>query len=132
MDSRGEKDFEKFSKIAVKFYDYITRGTLIKRQNEEIAQFLISKITPGNLLDVGTGPGRLFIEISKLKSDIELYGLDISNSMIEQAQKNLKNKKVNLRVGNIEKTEYEDNFFDIITATGNLFLWDHPQECLEK
>lgn len=132
MDSRGEGDFIKFPKIAAKLYDYMTQGTNTQRQTEEIAEFLVSKISTGRLLDIGTGPGRLLLEINKLKSDIALFGLDISNSMIEHAKKNLRNKNVNLKLGNIEKTEYKDNFFDIITTTGSFYLWDHPQYCLEE
>lgn len=132
MDSRGEKDFIKFPKIAAKLYDYIIRGNNTQRQINGIARFLASRISEGKLLDIGTGPGRLLFAISNLNPKIELYGLDISQSMLDQAGENLSGKQVNLKLGNIKKTEYNDDFFDIITSTGSFYLWDNPEKCIEE
>jgi len=132
MDSRGEKQFIKFPKVAAKLYDYMISGYSTKAQTNEIAQYLASRINNGKLLDVGTGPGRLLIAINQFNPNIELYGLDISESMIKQAKENLSNVSVDLRLGNIMKTEYKDNFFDIIASTGSFYLWDNPENCIEE
>ena len=132
MKSRGEKEFIKFPKFAAKLYDYMINGNSTGVQTNEIAQFLTSKIMKGKLLDIGTGPGKLLVELNNLNPRIELYGLDISESMLKIAEKNLAKIPVHLRLGNIQKTEYKDDFFDIITITGSFYLWDHPIECIEE
>jgi len=132
MSTRGEKHFIKFPKFAANLYDYLMSAKAIRFQINEIAEYLVSKIHQGRLLDVGTGHGRLLIAINKLNPKIELYGLDISESMIQLARKNLAGIPVDIRWGNIRKSDYNDNFFDIVTCTGSFYLWDHPEEGLEE
>jgi len=132
MSSRGEEQFIKFPWFAAKLYGYMLFGQSTKTQINEIAQYLSSKIDEGKLLDVGTGPGRLLADLHNLNPHIELYGLDISESMLKLAEKNLRGIPVDLRLGNIQKTEYEKNFFDIITCTGSFYLWDHPVESVNE
>ncbi len=98
----------------------------------EIAHDLVNRVPAGRLLDVGTGPGRLLAEVGRLNPRMELYGIDISESMIRLAQKRLAHCTVDLRGGTIRKTDFPDDFFDVITATGSFYLWDQPQECLEE
>jgi ubiquinone/menaquinone biosynthesis C-methylase UbiE len=104
----------------------------IQARIPEIAHDLVPRIESGKLLDVGTGPGRLLIEINRLNPDLELYGLDISASMIKVAQNNLQNIRANLRVGSIRHTEYESEFFTAVTSVGSFYLWDYPEESLEE
>jgi ubiquinone/menaquinone biosynthesis C-methylase UbiE len=132
MSSRGEKQFIKFPRFATSLYDYLSSTESMKVWYNDIAVFLVSQTSKGKLMDVGTGPGKLLTTINRINPDIELYGLDISESMILQAKKNLFNISVDLRQGNIRKTDYNDNFFDIITSTGSFYLWDHPEDSLEE
>jgi ubiquinone/menaquinone biosynthesis C-methylase UbiE len=132
MSSRGEKQFINFPRFAAQLYDYMISGISTRAQTYEIAKYLTSKIEKGKLLDIGTGPGKLLVEINNLNPHIKLYGLDISESMLKIAEKNLSNIPIDLRLGNIRKTEYEDDFFDIITSTGSFYLWDYPIESIEE
>ncbi len=101
-------------------------------QFKEIAQDLVDSLDRGRLLDIGTGPGRLLLEIHRLNPDLDLFGLDIAASMVKVATKNLAGIGVDLRLGNIRQTDYESNFFDLVTCTGSFYLWDHPEQCLEE
>ena len=132
MRNRGEHSFINLPRFGASLYDRMTQSRAIKAQFREIAQDLVSRVSHGRLLDIGTGPGRLLIEIYKMNSDIELFGLDVSASMIEEARKNLTGIKADLRQGNIRSTNYESNFFDIITCTGSFYLWEYPVESLEE
>jgi ubiquinone/menaquinone biosynthesis C-methylase UbiE len=98
----------------------------------EIAADLASRVDRGRLLDIGTGPGRLLLEVYRLNPYIELFGLDISDAMVNLAKSNLSGIKVDLRQGSICKTAYEGDYFDIITCSGSFYLWDYPEECLEE
>lgn len=132
MSDRGEKSFIKLPKFAAKLYDKMMQLEPMKIQRIQIAEVLVSQINEGTLLDVGTGHGRLLIEINKLNPKIELYGLDISEKMINLAKSNLKNVKADLQQGNITSTNYKSNYFDLITCTGSFYLWNAPIEGLNE
>lgn len=104
----------------------------MERQHQEIAQYLVPQIESGRLLDIGTGPGRLLYEIRRLNQDIELFGLDISEAMVQLARVNLKGLDVNLLCGDIQQTDFADEFFDVITCTGSFYLWDRPERGLDE
>lgn len=130
--SRGEDSFVKLPSFAAKLYDSMMQSSATKMQYREIAQDLVSRMESGRLLDVGTGPGYLLREIHKLNPEIELHGLDISNSMVKQAGRNLAGVKVDLQCGNIRATNYKDDHFDLVTCSGSFYLWDNPIESLEE
>ena len=130
--SRGEDSFVNLPTFAAKLYDSMMQSDATKMQYKAIAQDLVSRMESGRLLDVGTGPGYLLYEIHKLNPNIELYGLDISNSMVAQASRNLADIKVDLQCGNIRATNYKGDYFDLITCSGSFYLWDNPIESLEE
>jgi ubiquinone/menaquinone biosynthesis C-methylase UbiE len=132
MTGRGEHFFATAPRLTGKVYDGLTRIKAWNTYYKEIAQDLASRIRHGRLLDVGTGPGRLLLEVHRLNPEIELFGLDIAEAMVQRAKKNLTGISVDLRHGNIRQTNYESDFFDLVTATGSFYLWDYPVRCLEE
>ncbi len=132
MKSRGEESLKKFPKLGAKIYDKLNNIKSVQIQINEIAQELTKELKSGRLLDIGTGPGRLLLKINGINPNIELYGVDISKRMLEQAKKNLTNIVVNLQLSSIQETPYENNYFDLITCTGSFYLWDQPIECLNE
>jgi ubiquinone/menaquinone biosynthesis C-methylase UbiE len=133
METRGERQYINMPVFAAKLYDSLTSVRGVNKSFEEIAEFICTIIKEGRLLDVGTGPGRLLLEINIKNSQIELYGLDISASMLEVAKQNLGNiKNVDLRTGSINHTDYPDSFFDCIVSTGSFYNWDNPVEGINE
>ena len=132
MKSRGEDNFINLPTFAARLYSSLSHTKAIERQHKEIARDLVSRIEVGRTLDVGTGPGRLLFESHRLNSRLELYGLDISEAMVELAKENLTGIEVNICRGTIRQTDYADDFFDIVTCTGSFYLWNHPAECLAE
>ena len=132
MKTRGEKSFIKLPFFAAKFYDNLTNVKGVNLAFEEIAEFLGKAKDLRKILDIGTGPGRLLSEINKRNHTLELYGLDISSSMVDLAKNNLKGLNVDLRTGNITKTDYAVNYFDCIVCSGSFYLWDKPIEGLDE
>ncbi len=130
--SRGEDNFLNLPGFAARLYDSMMQTNAIRLTYQEIAQDLISRIKKGRLLDIGTGPGYLLLEIHKINPSIELFGLDISAAMVDQASRNLAEIKVDLQQGNIRATEYESEFFDLITCSGSFYLWDRPVEGIDE
>ncbi len=132
MSDRGENSFIKFPKFAAKLYDSMMKKDAMRIQRVQIAEELTQHINEGRLLDIGTGHGRLLAEIFEKNSKIELYGLDVSEKMIELAKLNLKNIPVNLKQGNITKTDFNDDYFNLITCTGSFYLWNSPIDALNE
>jgi ubiquinone/menaquinone biosynthesis C-methylase UbiE len=119
--------------FAAKLYDNLTSVKGVNKSFEEIAKLIGNTLKHGKLLDIGTGPGRLLFEINKRIPQIDLYGIDISASMLDVAKHNLKDiKNIDLRVGNIAQTDYPDNFFDFIVSTGSFYNWDNPVKGLNE
>lgn len=57
----------------------------------------------------------------------------MSESMLYIAQQYLQNiKNVDLRVGNIVKTEYQTNYFDCVISSGSFYCWEKPIEGLNE
>jgi ubiquinone/menaquinone biosynthesis C-methylase UbiE len=128
----GEDKFKKLPKFGAELYNRLIQIRPVKLQVEQIAQDLTSRISEGRLLDVGTGPGRLLLAINRINPDIDLFGQDLSASMIQLATRNLSGIKIDLRQENIKRTSYESNYFDLVTSTGSLYLWDDPEQGIEE
>jgi len=132
MKSRGENQFLRFPRFAAGLYSRLTRTRSLQRQYQEIAACLTSRVHGGRLLDVGTGPGRLLLEVHELNPGLQLYGLDISQAMVELARQNLAGVATDLKMANICETGYEADFFDAVVCTGSFYLWDRPEQGLEE
>jgi ubiquinone/menaquinone biosynthesis C-methylase UbiE len=118
MKSRGEIQFLRFPRFAAGLYSRLARTRSLQQQYQEITACLTSQIHNGRLLDIGTGPGWLLLEVYKLNPGLQLYGLDISKAMIGLAQQNLVGVTSDLKMANVCATGYEDDFFDVVVCTG--------------
>lgn len=132
MSSRGEADFAHLPAGAARLYDWLLKIGPAETQTQEIAQDLVSRLDAGRVLDVGTGPGMLLLELHRLNSSFELFGLDISAAMVQRARKNLEGFCVDVRQGSIRETDYLCDYFDAITCVGSFYLWDQPAECTNE
>ncbi len=131
MKTRGEKQYVNMPLFAARLYDKLTNNRGVNNSFTKISKIIGGTLREGRLLDVGTGPGRLLPEIKNQIPQLELHGLDISAAMIKIARKKL-GTYVDLRVGNIVKTDYPDNFFDCVVSSGSFYNWDNPVEGLNE
>ncbi len=73
----------------------------------------------GNVLDLCCGEGNWSKAIKSINSSLKLYGIDISDGAIQQAQEKMNEDKENFITGNVEPAlPYPDNFFHLIFARG--------------
>ena len=70
------------------------------------------------ILEIGTSSGHYTVALSEVFPDAEIWGIDPSPRMLEQAQRvgNELGKKWNLVVGVGEDTGFEDESFDMVTS----------------
>ncbi len=93
-------------------YNAIAEDWSNKRQKPHPPEILNVRQWKGKILDLGCGN---CINLTIFK-DSQLYGLDFSEKIIEEARKFIEKHgmKVELKIGNILDTGYPDNFFDYI------------------
>ena len=80
---------------------------------------ILGKYKPKFFLDIATGTGDFAIEALKINPET-VVGVDISEKMLEVGREKLKKKKldsrVELRYGDSENLQFEDNSVDAITV----------------
>lgn len=112
------------------FYNLVSSSTMFQRHYELVARDILSYCSEGYLLDIGTGPGWLLLELHQKSPTMKLIGLDASPSMVDRARKNIDNAGltdlIEIREGNASQMPFADNSFDIIVSTGSIHHWKEP------
>lgn len=88
-----------------------------KRYRAQVIKTLpITKGKKLKVLDAGCGTGSLAVEVKKKYPKIELYAIDIDDSILERAIKKSKKEKViiSFKKTPIQNTEFPENYFDYI------------------
>ena len=91
------------------------------QKRTEVDKYKVKKKVK-RILDMGCGNGRHVVFFARQGFDV--YGIDISKEAIEVARKWLDREglKAHLKVGDIEKLPFEDEYFDVIVL---LEVLDH-------
>jgi CMP-N-acetylneuraminic acid synthetase/ubiquinone/menaquinone biosynthesis C-methylase UbiE len=112
--------------------DGVTRNTLEEKEGkiefckEEIDYINSRPNKHGQkILDLGCGPG--FIS-SAFSDEYKKYGLEVSDSAIEEAKKYIDN----IHFGELDANTYEDNFFDIIFCSHVIEHVKDPIDFIKK
>jgi ubiquinone/menaquinone biosynthesis C-methylase UbiE len=86
-----------------------------------------------HVLDVGTGPGRLPVEIARHSPQVWVTGLDVSARMIEAAKAAIEpGQQVIAEVGDVAKLPYRDGSVDLVVSTLSQHHWpDRPAALAE-
>ena len=87
-------------------------------------------------MDIGFGNGFLIKNIFKKNIPVIVYGIEISNDMLNKVSKaekqNISNGKLNLLLENINKTSFENNTFDKICTINTIYFWDNLEVCFSE
>jgi ubiquinone/menaquinone biosynthesis C-methylase UbiE len=128
MDTKSvkEKSRKKFQSDASR-YERTSDGKFCSRVYPSILGE-VNKIHNQTILDIGCGTG---IILSSIKEGNFLYGLDISEAMIEEAKKRLP-IEANLVVGDAEILPWQDDFFDTVLCTFSFHHYPQPQNVVRE
>jgi len=86
----------------------------------------------GKVLDIGTGPGYLPVEIASACPNVHVVGIDISVYLLYDGIKRAKKRQVDTRITFVQaKAEFlpfADNSFETVQSMFSLHLWNDRQQ----
>ncbi|MCL4534052.1 MAG: class I SAM-dependent methyltransferase [Bacteroidetes bacterium] len=90
----------------------------------------------GQILDVGSGPGWLAIQIAFRGPAWQVTGIDPSEEMVRLAAENARRRdlegRVNFSKGTAESIPFPDGSFDVVVSTLSLHHWTDPAAGLRE
>ena len=102
----------------------------------QVAEEIAAHLSGGILLDIGTGPGYLPIEIANRSSAVRIIGVDLSRKLIQMARSNAQeaglSDRLKFQLGNAGRLEFEDSAFDMVISTGMLHSLKDPVRVLQE
>ena len=118
--SKKEEVAEMFDNISKK-YDFLNHFLSLGKDKiwRRKAVNMLREIHPKKILDIATGTGDFAIASLKL-NPTEIFGIDISQGMLEVGRKKMVDRKfdkiITLQHGDSEDLPFEDNYFDGLTV----------------
>lgn len=116
-------------------YEKATR-MVIESYYSQIAEEVVSNLRSGTILDLGTGPGYLPIEMVKRSKSLKVHGIDLCGKLINMARVNASKAGVSDRLkfekGNAAKLRFDDNSYDMVISTGMLHMLKEPGKVLNE
>ena len=126
---------ERIPGVLATSYEKATR-LVIDDYYSQVAEEIVSNFTSGIILDLGTGPGYLPIEIARRSPHISIIGVDLSRKLIRMARVNAAkagfSHQLRFEVGNSARLRYDDASFDRVISTGMLHSLKHPVAVLRE
>ena len=126
---------ERIPGVLASAYEKATR-LVIDSYYSRVAEEIVAHFANGTILDLGTGPGYLPIEIAKRSSDIHIIGVDLSRKLIQMARSNAVKAgfadRLDFQCGNAGRLEFDDASFDLVISTGMLHSLKEPANVLQE
>ena len=127
--------FESIPAPLAPLYEKATR-LVIQSYYAPLSEEVVSFLKEGALLDLGTGPGYLPIEVVKRSPSITIKAIDLSPKLIQMARENARREgvadRVTFHVGNAAKIPFEDCSFHMVISTGMLHMLRDPVRVLNE
>jgi ubiquinone/menaquinone biosynthesis C-methylase UbiE len=125
--------YERIPGLLASSYEKASR-MVIDGYYSTVADEIVAHIRQGSMLDLGTGPGYLPIEIAKRAPDIHITGVDLSRKLISMARVNAQkaglSSQLSFEAGNSSRLRFEDALFDMVISTGMLHSLKKPVNVL--
>ena len=120
---------ERIPGVLASAYEKATR-LVIGTYYRDVAHEIVAQLNGGAILDIGTGPGYLPIEIAQKSSNIMVIGIDLSRKLIRMAQSNALKAglvhRLDFQFGNAGSLTFSDSSFDMVISTGMLHSLKDP------
>jgi len=125
--------YDKAAKMVIDSYYIPTAEEVIAA----LSQIRTSSLeTDRRILDLGTGPGYLLIEIAKRVNNLQTDGIDPLLKSIKIARKNAiragVGDRIHFEVGDANRLRFEENSYDMIVSTGAFHELKNPVKVLNE
>lgn len=101
-----------------------------------VAEDVLSQAPAGEILDVGSGPGRLAVLLAKMDPRVDVTGVDISPEMVAKASRRAAKaglaERVHFAEGEVESLPFADDRFAAVVSTFSLHHWSYPVGGLQE
>ena len=128
-------NIERIPALFASHYEKAARK-VIEKYYGQVADDIVSSLQEGRILDLGTGPGYLPIEIAKRIPSIRVVGIDLGKRLIEIAKGNARkadlDQNLQFEVGNAANLRFGDDSFDMIISTGMFHALKDPVKVLRE
>jgi ubiquinone/menaquinone biosynthesis C-methylase UbiE len=88
------------------------------------------------ILDVGCGGGKTISRLAKRAVLGKVYGIDYSEDMVDFSKqvnkKFVASNRVEIINGSVEKTDFKDDFFHLVTAIETYYFWPNLPEAFQE
>ena len=109
---------------------------VVKTYYPLIAQEILTHLKEGLMLDLGTGPGYLPIEIASKNPSVRVVGIDLARRLVRTARENAIKadvaESVVFETGNAGRLRFKDRTFDMVISTGMLHTLKNPETVLRE
>jgi len=119
--SLNEKTAERYSEYMKKFPELYSYLINIVKKN------ITKNVEKPVIIDLGTGPGLLYLEINKQIPKAKVIGIDPSDKMLMVANKNIKNNNFKIIRGIAEKIPLKNDSVDIVVCRFSITYWEKPE-----
>ncbi|MEM2290819.1 MAG: class I SAM-dependent methyltransferase [Candidatus Korarchaeum sp.] len=117
-------------------YSSFARSRIMRDFYRKVAEEVAFELSCRRILDIGTGPGYLPLEVAKLVEGAEVVGIDISEDMIRIARRNAEREILSERVEflamDANNMSFRNSSFDLVLSTGSLHHWKRPLQVLSE
>ena len=117
-DINGKAHFNEWSTT---YEQSITQWLLFDRVHQGVLNRIPGNFTPGGVLDIGCGTGRLLRRFGKRWPATNLIGLDIADGMLRQAR--LRTPAASFYLASAEQIPFPDASIDLVTSTTSFHHW---------
>ncbi len=108
-----QKNRNFFNNIAKHYDNQLLKSWFMKALKKTINLIKIKENS--KILDIGCGTGNLLKILEDENKNLEIYGIDISEKMLEIAKTKLKISKLSIQ--SAENIDFKDNSFDLVFST---------------
>ncbi|MFH0725115.1 MAG: class I SAM-dependent methyltransferase [Pseudomonadota bacterium] len=126
---------EKIPEVLASSYEKAAR-LVVEPYYRKVAEKIASSGVTGLLLDLGTGPGYLPIEIARRCTEVRIIGIDLSAKLIRAARANAAKAglsgRLDFEIGNAAGLRFRKASFDMIISTGMLHSLKAPEKVLQE
>ncbi|HHT9134370.1 MAG TPA: class I SAM-dependent methyltransferase [Candidatus Avalokitesvara rifleensis] len=126
---------EAIPEAAADYYDLFA-GRIVPTLYSGFMDAVARELRCGKILDVGTGPGYVPIEIAKRNEEVFVDGIDLTRKFREIGERNARNAGVSARVhfetGDATKMPFDDNSYDVVISTGAMHHWKYPARVIDE